>query len=228
MSPKDRVRHISLDNFYKTKRLSRVTALKCMQENIKVTDPAEVNEIFRAMKEEYFSIMELDKNIENDYSFKVHLIPDFLPSSGSYEAINDFNLILEGACALLDEDSNKKAIVSIIELVVKDGNIKKHSYIITPLNFKGIVSNMGSGYYAYVFIEPATSGYSGTGPAIQRAIQNSINEHISKVNQKVINVRSVSSFGGLFYERGPVVNVWFPGFKIPTSDSQYDERFMDP
>ena len=193
-----------------------------------VNDTAEVIEILSAMREQYFSIMELDKNREKDYSFKVHLIPDFLPSTGSYEVINDFNLILEGACALIGKDSNKKAVVSIIELVVQDGNIKRHSYIITPLNFEGTASDTGIGYYAYVFIEPATSGYSGTGPAIQRAIQKSIDEHISKVNQKVINIRSVKSFKGLFHERGPIVNVLFPGFEIPLDASQYDERFMDP
>ena len=86
---------------------------------------------------------------------------------------------------------------------------------------------MGIGYYAYVFIEESTSGYSGTGPVIQRAIQNSIYEHTSKVSQKVINVRSVKSFEVLFYERGPIVNVFFPGFEIPIGDRQNDERFMD-
>jgi hypothetical protein len=195
---------------------------------MKVTDPKEVNEIFRAMKEQYFSIMELDKNREEDYSFKVHLIPDFLTLSGSYEVINDFNLILEGACALRDEDSNKKAVASIIELVVQEGDINRHSYIIAPLNFEGTFSNMGIGYYAHVFIGPATSGYPGAGPNIQGAIQTSIKEHISKVKHKIINVRSVDSFEGLFYERGPIVNVFFPGFEIPLEDRQYDKRFMDP
>jgi len=179
------------------------------------------------MKEQYFSIMGIDKSKEKDYSFKVHLIPAFLPSTGSYDVINNFNLILEGACALQDEDSNNKAVVSIIELVVQEGDIKTHSYIIAPLNFEGTFSNMGIGYYAYVFIEPSASGYSGTGPDIQRAMQKSINEHTSKVNHKVINVKSISSFEGLFYERGPIVNVFFPGFEIPLDDRQYDERFMD-
>ena len=228
MSLKDRVRHISIDSLQESKRLSYVTALQSMQENTKVTDPAEVNKIFMAMKEDYFSIMELDKNSEKGYSFNVHVVPAFLPSSGSYEVVNDFDLILEGACALQDEDSDNKAVVSIIELAVQERKIKTYSYIITPLNFKGTYSNMGIGYYAYVFIEPAASGYSGTGPDIQRSIQNSIDDHIPKVRQKVINVRSVSSFEGLFYERGPIVNVVFPGFEIPLDGSQYDERFMGP
>lgn len=189
-----------------------------------VNDTAEVIEILSAMREQYFSIMELDKKKWDDYPFKVHLIPAFFPSTGSYEVINNFNPILEGACALRDEDLNKKVVVSIIELVVQQGDIKSHSYIITPLNVKG----MGIRYYAYVFIEPATSGYSGTGPDIQRSIQNSIDEHIPKVRQKVINIRSVSSFEGLFYERRPVVDVWFPCFKIPIGHRQYDERFVDP
>ena len=199
-----------------------------MQENTKVKDRKEVNEIFRAMKEQYFSIIGLDKNREKSYSFNIHLVPAFLPSSGSYEVINSFNLILEGACALHDEDSNRKAIVSIIELVVDEGHVKTHSYIITPLNFEGTFSNTGIGYYAYVFVEPAASGYHGTGPDVQIAIQKSIKEHISKVNHKVINAKSVSSFGGLFYERGPIVNVLFPEFEIPIGDSQNDERFVDP
>ncbi len=199
-----------------------------MRDIPKVTNPAEVIEILRTMKEQYFSIMELDNNIEENYSFKVHLIPAFLPSSGSYEVINDFNLILKGAYTLQDEDSNMKEVVSVIELVVQQGDIKGHSYIITPLNFARTFNNMGIGYYAYVFIETATSGYSGTGPYIQRSIQNCIDNHIPKACQKIINVRSVSSFEGLFYERGPLVNVFFPGFEIPISGRQYDKRLEDP
>lgn len=198
-----------------------------MQKNTKVTDTKEVKEILKAMKEHYFFLRRLDKNREED-SFEVHLVPAFLPSSGSFEVINDFNLILEGACALRDENSNKKVVVSIIELVVQDGNMESHSYIITPLNFQGTVSNSAIGYYAYVFIGAATSGYHGSGSERQRSIQNSIDDHIPKVRQNVINVRSVKSFEGLFYERGPVVNVWFPGFEIPIRDSEYDKRFMGP
>ncbi|QRF76128.1 hypothetical protein Thermo_01645 [Thermoplasmatales archaeon] len=198
-----------------------------MDEVPEVDDPAEVTEILRAMKEQYFSIMELDKNRERDYSFEVHLVPAFFPSSGSFEVINNFNLILEGACALRDQGSNKNVVVSIIELVVDKGNGKSHSYIITPLNFKGTSSSSGPGYYAYAFIEPAASGYAGTGPSIQRSIQNCIDDHIPKVRQKVINVSSISSFEGLFYERGPVVNVFFPRFEIHIGLGEYDERFVD-
>lgn len=115
-----------------------------MQKNTKVTDPTEVKEIFMAMKEEYFSIMGVDKSNEKDHPFKVHLIPAYLPLHGPYEVINNFNLILEGAYALRNQDSNTKLIVSIIELVVQESSTKSHSYIITPLNFDGI----GNGYYA--------------------------------------------------------------------------------
>ncbi len=199
-----------------------------MQKNTKVTDPMEVKEIFMAMKEEYFSIIGLDKSREKDYAFLLNLIPAYLSSTGSYDVINNFNVILQGACALQDEDSNNKAVVSIIELEVQEGNIKRHSYIITPLNFKGMFSNMGIVYYAYVFIKPAASGYSGAGTSIQSFIQNFIDDHIPKVHQKIIKIKSVSSFEGLFYERGPIVNVWFPIFEIPIGGLQYDERFIDP
>lgn len=198
-----------------------------MDEIPEVDDPEDVVEILNILKEELFDIMELDIQSENDYSFLVHFVPAFLPGSGSYEVINNFKLIYEGACLQSKSVKNAKSTVSLIELVVDEGSIKGHSYLITPGVFKGTFSNMGPGYYSYAFIRPATSGYSGTGPDIQRSIQEIIDDNIPLVKQRVASVNSVESLEGLFYERGPIVDMFFPNFEIPLGGFDYDKRFME-
>ena len=198
-----------------------------MEEESLVKNPEHVTEILQAMREEFFSLMGLDKATENDYSFAVHMLPAHLPGSGSYEVINNFKLILDGACAQPSLGKDTDTRVSVKELVVDGGSIKGHSYIITPLKFKGIMSSMGDWYYSYVFFRPATSGYDGTGPDIQRSIQAFIDGKIPIVKQKVVKVKSSDSLEGLFYERGPIVDIFSPRFEVAIGYQGYDKRFME-
>ena len=197
-----------------------------MDEELYVKRPEDVKEVLHVMKEEFFELMGLDTEDE-DVSFRIHMIPAFLYGSGSFEVINGFNLILEGACALPAFEGRNTKRVSVIELVADEGNVKGHSYIVTPLNFVGTYSNVGKGYYSYFFVRPATSGYSGTGPEIQRLIQSSIDSKIPIVRQRVANIKSSKSLNGLFYERGPIVNISFPDFLIGLGPFEYDDRFKE-
>jgi len=195
-----------------------------MEDKPHVIDPDDVKEVLQIMKQEFVALMGIDE--KSEYYLIIHMLPCYLPGSGSYEAINGFNLILDGACARSYSTNTEANRVSVIELVEDEGDIKRHSYIITPVKFKGIFSSLGSAYYSYFFIQPATSGYSGTGPEIQQLMQASIDEKIPAVRQKVAKVRSLSSLTGLFYERGPIVNVAFPGFEVSKTEIDFDERFM--
>ena len=200
-----------------------------MMNNIpRVTNPNDVLEILDIMKNEYFSLLGIDERKESEHFLRFYFVPAYISGSGSYGVINNFKLILDGASALCKSGNDKVSTVSVLELVVNEGNMDRHSYIVTPIDFRGIFSNMGKELYSYFFLEPATSGYSGTGPDIQRAIQEMIDNSIPKTRQKESKVNSVESLIGLFYEDGPIVNIFFPTYEIPKSRRDYDERFMRP
>lgn len=197
-----------------------------MEDKPYVTDPNDVKEVLHKMRQEFVALMGPLEG--KDGSLVVHMVPCFLPGSGSLEVINGFNLILDGACALPTEgDESEANRVSVIELEEDEGNIKRHSYIVTPIKFKGNFSDQRIGFYSYFFIQPATSLSPGTGPEIQKSIQKSIDNKIPVVKQRVENVRSLESLIGLFYERGPIVNISFPGFVITLEGFEYDERFTE-
>ena len=189
-----------------------------MEEKPSVKQPNDVKEVLRIMRREFTALMSPLE--EKDGSIVVHMVPCFLPGSGSFEVVNGFNLILDGACAQTGE-------TSVIEIEEDEGDIKLHSYIVTPTKFKGVFSDQGKGFYSYFFIRAAASGYTGTGPDIQTCIQNSIDNKIPEVKQPVVKVRSLESLIGLFYERGPIVNFYFPEFTINLGGFEYDERFKD-
>lgn len=197
-----------------------------MEEKPRVKQPNDVKEVLRIMRQEFTALM--GPLEEKNGSFVVHMVPCFLPGSGSFEVVNGFNLILDGACAQTGETRERdRNRVSVIEIEEEGGDPKLHSYIVTPTKFKGVFSGQGKGFYSYFFIQPAASGYSGTGPGIQKSIQNSIDNKIPEVKQLVVNVRSLESLIGLFYERGPIVNFYFPEFTINLGGFEHDQRFKD-
>ena len=197
-----------------------------MEEKPRVKKPDDVRQVLCIMKKEFIALMGLAG--KKEWDFVVHMVPCFLPGSGSLEVVNGFNLVLDGACALPTEgDESEANRVSVIELEEDEGNIKRHSYIVTPIKFKGNFSDQRIGRYSYFFIQTATSLYPGTGPEIQKSIQKSIDNKIPVVKQRVENVRSLESLIGLFYERGPIVNISFPGFIITLEGFEYDERFKE-
>ena len=197
-----------------------------MEEKPRVEKPYDVRQVLSIMKKEFIALM--GSSEKKEWEFVVHMVPCFLPGSGSLEVVDGFNLILDGACALPTEgDESEANRVSVIELEEDEGDNKRHSYIVTPIKFKSNYSDQREGLYSYFFIQPATSLSPGTGPEIQKSIQKSIDNKIPVVKQRVENVRSLESLVGLFYERGPIVNIWFPGFVITLEGFEYDERFSE-
>ncbi len=188
--------------------------------------PKDVVQIFRILREEIFKIWEVKPDQANLHSFPLSIIPCSLSDSSGYAAVNNFKTILNGATSPERNLDDNDAVCSIIELVSVEGSIKTHSYIVTPLKFKGIFSNLGNDYWSYCFLRVATSGYSGTGPDIQEKIQEAIDQRIPVVRQREDKVRSIASLEAPFYERGPILKVFFPHFEIPIGNFEDDNRFV--
>lgn len=162
---------------------------------------------------------------DHEASFQLHLYAMDLPYQ-SYEIVNCFTTILRG-CVNMDPDkSQNKKRASVLELMVDEGDVKLHGYIINPINYHGIFSNMSAGEQAYLFLNSFSSGYGGVGPDIQRLVQIEIKKHEDSIKHTREWVNSLKSMSGLFYERGPVVNIHFPNFEIPLRGFEYDTRFV--
>ena len=107
-----------------------------MEEKPLVKKPGDVRQVLCIMKKEFIALMGLAE--KKEWDFVVHMVPCFLPGSGSLEVVNGFNLVLDGACALPTEGGESGANrVSVIELEEDEGDNKRHSYIVTPIKFKG-------------------------------------------------------------------------------------------
>lgn len=231
MKDAGRTVRISTNTFEKLERLGKVgdtfdeviseladTGLLLVEgERMKVTNPETVTEIFEVMRHECF---------ENDRSpFLLHMIPCEMHNS-SFEVESCFSTVLNGCIDLKPIRNVKDPRTRVVELIVNEGNMKSHDYIVTPSLPDVTYSNMGIALYSYVFIGAATSGYSGTGPLIKDKIDEILKSKGNAVSHTKHAVRSTTSFAGLFYERGPVVGVWFPGFEVKAGGSNLDTRFV--
>lgn len=156
--------------------------------------------------------------------FLLHLVPVCLPSH-SFEAVNCFRTILRGCINLDSTDPPTGPRLTVLELMADQGTFISHDYLVTPVNFRGLFSSMARALYSYAFIGCASSGYSGTGPAIQEQIQNELLKNKSALRHVTRKVRSMESFTGLFYERGPVVDIFYPNFEISLGGFSWDRRF---
>lgn len=193
-----------------------------------VREPEDVTEILRLLREEIYEVWGVKPEDRGNASFEVHFIPCDLPgSNASFEVINNFGTILKGCISMPRPKTSKWLVVSVLELIIPSSGMNSHSYLVTPIDFSGTFSNFGMGFYSYVFLGSATSGYVGTGPEIQRSIQELIDQGIPTVKQKQVRIRAIDSFQGLFNERGPIVSVWFPDFKIGLKGFDYDDRFEE-
>lgn len=183
-----------------------------------VVDNRDVTEVLELIRTEAF--------IHGPESeFLLHLVPVCLPSSHSFEAVNCFRTILSGCINLDSTEPPTGPRVTVLELMTDQGTFISHDYLVTPVNFQGLFSSVTRALYSYAFIGCATSGYSGTGPAIQEQIQNELLKNKSVLRHVTRKVRSMESFTGLFYERGPIVDIFYPNFEISLGGFTWDRRF---
>ncbi len=182
-----------------------------------VVDNADVTEVLELIRTQSF-IQDTERE------FLLHLVPMCLPSH-SFEAVNCFKTILRGCMNLDSTDPASGPRLTVLELMADQGTFISHDYLVTPLNFQGSFSSMAIGLYSYVFIGCASSGYAGTGPKIQEQIQNELSKNKSVLRHVTHKVRSMESFTGLFYERGPVVDIYYPNFEISRGGFSWDRRF---
>ncbi len=182
-----------------------------------VEDNRDITEIFELMRLYSF-------NGDPENSFLLHLIPMDLPYQ-SFEVINSFRTVLYGCFDLPRSKDNKLPHATVLELVVPEGKTKSHGYIITPLNHEGWWSTSGVALHSYVFLNSFTSGYSGTGPQIQRIVQEELDKNKSSIKHVVKTVHSMRSLNGLFYEMGPILDINFPNFEMHIRGFEFDTRF---
>lgn len=198
-------------------------------EKLSVQNIQEVKQVLKLLKNEFFKLLEISESDQNKHSFYVEFIPISLPHTTKLETINAFKMILEGACLLTKGSKTEKPKVSVLELVVKEGKINSYSYIVTPLGFEGNFSGSSTTYHSYFFIRAATSLYSGTGPEIEKQIQNLIEDKIPvEVQYNSVLIGSIMGVENLFYELGPIFSISFPHFEIPLRGTlDPDERFVE-
>ena len=191
------------------------------EDNSEIRDPKHINQIFRILRKEY-SIIENrpEDNMRNLYH--VYMIPVCFPDTTAY-LLESFETILNGVISR-ESAPRDPPIADVIELVVDEGDIKSHSYIVAPIE-EDEHKNKRISAPLYAFIRPATSGYGGDGPADRKKIQNMIDSKIPTIRQKVYNVDDIRDFARLFKESGPIVLFFIPSLNMPGRPFDPDKRF---
>ena len=100
------------------------------EDNSEIRDPKHINQIFRILRKEY-SIIENrpEDNMRNLYH--VYMIPVCFPDTTAY-LLESFETILNGVISR-ESAPRDPPIAYVIELVVDEGDIKSHSYIVAPI-----------------------------------------------------------------------------------------------
>ena len=156
--------------------------------------------------------------------------PETRPSSNH----NAFEQILRGVLSFNDSGGKEVDLYRVAVLAVtrhaRVGTVSTHSLLVTPLPsrmYRGSFSI--AGYQTYAFVRVATSGYSGTGPALYRALNILLDSFGPAIIRAEIEVE-FDPLRRLFLNYGPTFVIRWPDMLFPPArewNGEGEDRMAD-